>query len=220
MNIRAEGSEEFGNKSYEELFQRILMDLGLTNRVELAKMLIYPERHLFIVSIRTRQARTTVRVDEIADVGDREGSAYLVIRNESYAPALLALLWKQFGRERIEQLSRLEVLAHGIPPEKVQALILDPGDELRKSVLDAVWRLLPEGFKVRHDLFAENVITIISTEHDMLEEYLQDGIRAHQQMIEGVGLEEEEEEETEDQEEEDQTKAEAEEPGEGGEEDV
>jgi putative methanogenesis marker protein 17 len=114
MNIQVEGSEEYGNEVYVELFERILIDLGLTNRVEGAKLLIYPEKHLFIVTVRMRQARTTVKVNEVADVSDREGNAFLVIRNESYAPALLALLWKQFGRERIEQLSRLEILAHEI----------------------------------------------------------------------------------------------------------
>jgi putative methanogenesis marker protein 17 len=185
-----EGSEEYGNDVYVELFERILIDLGLTNRVEGAKLLIYPEKHLFIVTVMMRQARTSVKVSEVADVSDRDGNAYLVIRNESYAPPLLALLWKQFGRERIEQLSRLEILAHGITAKKIESLQISPGEELRKEVLDAIWRLLPEGFKVRHNLFDENVMTIISTEHTMEEEFLQMGVRAHHQMVKGIGLDE------------------------------
>jgi len=190
MNIQVEGSEEYGNDVYVELFERILIDLGLTNRVEGAKLLIYPEKHLFIVTVMMRQARTSVKVSEVADVSDRDGNAYLVIRNESYAPPLLALLWKQFGRERIEQLSRLEILAHGITAGKIESLQISPGEELRKEVLDAVWRLLPEGFKVRHNLFDKNVMTIISTEHTMEEEFVQMGKRAHQQMVKGIGLDE------------------------------
>jgi len=190
MNIQVEGSEEYGNDVYVELFERILIDLGLTNRVEGAKLLIYPEKHLFIVTVMMRQARTSVKVSEVADVSDRDGNAYLVIRNESYAPPLLALLWKQFGRERIEQLSRLEILAHGSTVGKIESLQISPGEELRKEVLDAVWRLLPEGFKVRHNLFDKNVMTIISTEHTMEEEFVQMGKRAHQQMVKGIGLDE------------------------------
>jgi putative methanogenesis marker protein 17 len=190
MNIQVEGSEEYGNEVYVELFERILIDLGLTNRVEGAKLLIYPEKHLFIVTVRMRQARTTVKVGEVADVSDREGNAFLVIRNESYAPALLALLWKQFGRERIEQLSRLEILAHGVTTERIEGLQISPGEELRKEVLDAIWRLLPEGFKVRHNLFDENVMTIVSTEHTMDDEFLQMGEKAHEQMVKGIGLDE------------------------------
>jgi len=190
MNIQVEGTEEFGNDAYVELFERILIDLGLTNRVEGAKLLVYPEKHLFIVTVRMRQARTSVKVSEVVDVSDRDGNAYLVIRNESYAPPLLALLWKQFGRERIEQLSRLEILAHGITAEMIESLQISPGEELRKEVLDAIWRLLPEGFKVRHNLFDENVMTIISTEHIMEEEFVQMGERAHDQMVKGIGLDE------------------------------
>ncbi len=190
MNIQVEGSEEYGNEVYVELFERILIDLGLTNRVEGAKLLIYPEKHLFIVTVRMRQARTSVKVNEVADVSDREGNAFLVIRNESYAPALLALLWKQFGRERIEQLSRLEILAHGVTMERIEGLQISPGEELRKEVLDAIWRLLPEGFKVRHNLFDENVMTIVSTEHTMDDEFLQMGEKAHEQMVKGIGLDE------------------------------
>jgi putative methanogenesis marker protein 17 len=188
MNIQVEGSEEYGNDAYVELFERVLIDLGLTNRVEGAKMLVYPEKHLFIVSVRMRQARTSVKVNEVADVSDRDGNAYLVIRNESYAPALLALLWKQFGRERIEQLSRLEILAHGIRTDRIEGLQISPGEELRKEVLDAIWRLLPEGFKVRHNLFDDDVMTIISTEHTMEDEFLQMGRMAHEQMVKGIGL--------------------------------
>lgn len=190
MNIQVEGSEEYGNEVYVELFERILIDLGLTNRVEGAKLLIYPEKHLFIVTVRMRQARTSVKVNEVAEVSDREGNAFLVIRNESYAPALLALLWKQFGRERIEQLSRLEILAHGVTMERIEGLQISPGEELRKEVLDAIWRLLPEGFKVRHNLFDENVMTIVSTEHTMDDEFLQMGEKAHEQMVKGMGLDE------------------------------
>lgn len=189
MNILVEGTEEYGNDVYVELFERILIDLGLTNKVEGAKLLVYPEKHLFIVSVRMRQARTAVKVKEIADVSEREGNAYLVIRNESYAPPLLSILWKQFGRERIEQLSRLEIMAHGVPPTKIEDLTLSPGEELKKEVLDAIWRLLPEGFKVRHTLFTENVMTITSTEHEMNDEFVQMGRELHEEMVNGLNLE-------------------------------
>jgi hypothetical protein len=157
MNITVEGSEEYGNSIYGELFERVLVDLGLTNRIEDVKMII-------------------------------DGNTYLVINNESYAPPLLALLWKQFGRDRIEQLSRLEVLTHGVPPEKVEDLTLDPGEELKKEVLDAIWRLLPEGFKTRHNLYSENVMTITSTEHEMKPEFIKLAESVHQEMMVGRDL--------------------------------
>jgi putative methanogenesis marker protein 17 len=188
MNITVEGSEEYGNSIYGELFDRILIDLGLANRIEDVKMIIEPEKPLFLISVRMRQARTAVKVSDICSITPREGNTYMVINNESYAPALLALLWKQFGRDRIEQLTRLEVLTHGIPPEKLQDLTLDPGEELKKEVLDAIWRLLPEGFKTRHNLYSEKVMTIASTEHDMKPEFVKLAESVHQEMVAGRDL--------------------------------
>ena len=182
MNIRVEGTEEFGNEVYAELFERILVDLGLTNRVEVARLVVKPEVPLFLVSIRTRRARTAVKISDISTVEQRQRDTYMMIGDESYAPALLALLWKRFGRERIEQITRLEVLVHGIRQEELEDLELDPGQELKKEVLDAVWRLLPEGFKVRHNILSESVMTVAATEHIMQPEYIALGEKVHREM--------------------------------------
>ena len=172
MNISVKGTEEHGNQLYADLFKRILVDLGLANRIEEARIVILPEKPLFLIGVRTRKARTTVRLDEIASVEEKGNNTYLNIANESYAPVLLANLWKRFGRERIEQLSRLEVLCHGIKPDKLRSIELDPGQELKKELLDALWRLMPEGFKVHHTLSSDTVMTIAATEHLMTDELI------------------------------------------------
>ncbi len=172
MNISVKGTDEYGNQSYADLFRRILVDLGLANRVEEARVLILPEKPVFLISIRTRKARTTVKLDDIASVEEKGDNTYLDITNESYAPVLLANLWKRFGRERIEQLSRLEILCHGIKSELLKTIELDPGQELKKELLDALWRFMPEGFKVHHTLSSETVMTIAATEHVMTDEMI------------------------------------------------
>ena len=182
MNIRVEGTDDYGNSVYGELFERILIDLGLSNRVEQARMIIRPEAPLFLISVRTRKGRTTVSVSEIASIEDKDPGTFLTITNESYAPSLLALLWKRFGQERIEQLSRLEVLCKGVPRAEIEALTLDPGQELKKEVIDAVWRLLPEGFKVRHNILSDTVLTIAATEHTMQKEFIELAEKVHGEM--------------------------------------
>ena len=182
MNIRVEGTEEQGNRVYGQLFERILVDLGLTNRVEGARMLFKPEVPLFLISVRLRQARTTVKIADIATLEQRALDTYMTINDESYAPALLAMLWKRFGRERIEQITRLELLVRRAKEEDVGGLELNPGHELKKDVLDAVWRLMPEGFKVRHNILSENVLTVVATEHVMLPEYIAMAEKLHKEM--------------------------------------
>jgi putative methanogenesis marker protein 17 len=200
MNISVKGTDEYGNQSYADLFKRILVDLGLANRIEEARIVILPEKPLFLIAVRTRKSRTTVRLDEIASVEAKGENTYLNISNESYAPVLLANLWKRFGRERIEQLSRLEILCHGIKPEMLSSIELDPGQELRKELLDALWRLMPEGFKVHHTLSSETVMTIAATEHVMTDEMISMAKQLHEDVEtstmteDEAGLEDEDEE--------------------------
>jgi putative methanogenesis marker protein 17 len=186
MRVRVEGTEKYGNQAYAELFERILLQLGLTNRVTGARIIVDMEKPIFLVSVKVRRARMAVKVSDICEVEERSNGAFLTIRDESYAPALLALLWKRYGRDRIEQLTRLEILAHGIKPEEAAGLELDPGEELKKEVLDAVWRLLPEGFKVRHNLFTDTVITILATEHVMQPEWIELAEKVHREMEEAA----------------------------------
>jgi putative methanogenesis marker protein 17 len=198
MKVQVEGSEQYGNQSYGELFERILLELGLTNRVVGARIIVDMEKPIFVVSVKMRRARRSVKVADICEIEARSNGSFLTIREESYAPPLLALLWKKYGRERIEQLTRLEILAHGVKPEEVASLELDPGEELKKEVLDAVWRLMPEGFKVRHNLFTDTVVTILATEHVMQPEWIELAQKVHRQMEEAAETAEETEEEAED----------------------
>jgi putative methanogenesis marker protein 17 len=200
MNISVKGTDEYGNQSYADLFKRILVDLGLANRIEEARIVILPEKPLFLIAVRTRKSRTTVRLDEIASVEAKGENTYLNISNESYAPVLLANLWKRFGRERIEQLSRLEILCHGIKPEMLSSIELDPGQELRKELLDALWRLMPEGFKVHHTLASETVMTIAATEHVMKDEMISMAKQLHEDVETSTMTEDEAGSEDEDEE--------------------
>jgi putative methanogenesis marker protein 17 len=202
MNISVKGTEEPGNRQYADLFKRILVDLGLANRIEDARIIILPEKPIFLISVRTRKSRTTVQLEDIVTVEEKGDNTYLNITNESYAPVLLANLWKRFGRERIEQLSRLEILCHGIKPDELKSIELDPGQELRKEMLDALWRLMPEGFKVHHIIASDTVMTIVATEHVMTDEMIAMAKKLHGEVesstaIEGepAAVDEEEEEE-------------------------
>jgi putative methanogenesis marker protein 17 len=189
MKVEVEGTETYGNESYAELFERTLLQLGLTTRIVAARIVVDMEKPIFLVSVKMRPARKAVKVADICELEERRDGAFLTIKNESYAPALLALLWMKYGRERIEQLTRLEILVHGVKTEEVAVLELDPGEELKKEVLDAVWRLMPEGFKVRHNLFTDTVVTILATEHVMQPEWIALAQKVHRDMEASEGKE-------------------------------
>jgi putative methanogenesis marker protein 17 len=182
MKVDVEGTEKYGTDNYVELFNGILLDVGLTRMVEAVRFVIRPSDPLFLISIRTRKAAGLVKVSDIADVSGTEGGTMVTIRDETYAPTLISLLWRKYGRERIDQLTRLELFCRGVSEKELSGLGLDPGEELKSKVLDAVWRLLPEGFKIRHNISSENVMTVAATEHEMRKEWLDLAEKVHAEM--------------------------------------
>jgi putative methanogenesis marker protein 17 len=184
MEIIAEGPESFANASYTELLERTLVDMGITTSIEKVKMIIHPSEPLFIISIRVRKAGGSRLVNDIAVIEEKDGGTFITIVDENYAPRLLSMLWRTFGRERIEQITRLEILAKGTAPAEIETLKLDPEEEMKKKLLDAVWRLLPEGFKVRHEVASETTMTITATERTLTPEQIALGVATHKEMEE------------------------------------
>ncbi|MFP4546150.1 MAG: methanogenesis marker 17 protein [Methanomassiliicoccales archaeon] len=182
MEVVAEGQEEWGNEHYEELFRRILVDLGITRLVEEARMIIRPKDPLFLVSIRTKRTSGKRKITDIASLRETSKGTVVEISDENYAPRLISLLWQLYGRERVDQQSRLELVIRGESEEEIQKLTMDPEEELKEKVLDAVWRLLPEGFKVRHNIYSEGLLTIAATEHEMRQEWKEEAERVHREM--------------------------------------
>jgi putative methanogenesis marker protein 17 len=177
-----EGPESFANESYSLLLERTLVDMGITTSIENVKMIIRPAEPLFIISVRMRKAGGSRTVAEIATIEEREGGTFLSINDENYAPRLLSMLWRTFGRERIEQLTRLEIFAKGTTAKELETLRLDPEEELKKKILDVVWRLLPEGFKVRHEVASELCMTITATERTLTPEQIALGMATQKEM--------------------------------------
>ncbi|MGD0817326.1 MAG: methanogenesis marker 17 protein [Methanomassiliicoccales archaeon] len=182
MEITVEGPESFANGSYTQLLERTLVDMGITTSIEKVKMIIRPADPLFIISIRTRKAGGSRMVSEISTIEEKEGGTFIAINDENYAPRLLSLLWRTFGRERIEQITRLEIFAKGTTAKEIESLRLDPEEELKKKLLDVIWRLLPEGFKVRHEVASEMCMTITATERTLTPEQIALGVATQKEM--------------------------------------
>ncbi len=182
MEIIVEGPESFADDSYTQLLERTLVDMGITTSIDKVKLIIRPAEPLFIVSIRTRKAGGSRLVSEISTIEEKEGGTFISINDENYAPRLISLLWRTFGRERVEQITRLEILAKGTTAKEIETLRLDPEEELKKKLLDAVWRLLPEGFKVRHEVASETAMTITATERTLTPEQIALGLATQKEM--------------------------------------
>jgi len=185
VEFELEGTEQYALESYQWLLERILMDMGISTMVEKVRFVIRPDQTLFIISMRIKHSGSKRPVYDIAEMESKEGGTFITIKDESYAPRLISSLWRLYGRERVQQLTRLEVFVEDVPMEELADMKLDPEEEVRSQLLDAMWRLLPEGLKLRNEYFNDNVMTIVATEHGMTVDFIEEAKRVHANMIKG-----------------------------------
>lgn len=96
----------------------------------------------------------------------RKGGVRILAESDFYMPKLLRLLWGMYGREKISQPSRYEVIieAPTNAEEICKLVVYDPKEELLKRILDTLYRMIPEGFRVKHSAVEENEILIVASE--------------------------------------------------------
>ncbi len=109
----SEEDESFAFQNFDTIFRQILQDLGVTRSVEVFKILADPDEPYFLVSMKLGRARSAIKVSDMAQLNEHTGGTAITITDENWAPALLTKLWQQYGRDRVEQLTRFELLVRG-----------------------------------------------------------------------------------------------------------
>jgi putative methanogenesis marker protein 17 len=174
--------ESFAYQNFDAIFRQTLQELGVSRSVERYRIIANPGAPFFLISIKFGRPRSAIKVPDMAQLNYHSGGMALTIDDENWAPALLTKLWQKYGRDRVEQLTRYEILVRGATEEELEAMELDPGEELKVKLLDAVWRIFPEGFTVRYDISDDMAMTIIGTEHDMREDWIKIARTVHEEI--------------------------------------
>lgn len=111
---------------------------------------------------------------------------YVSIADEMYAPGILTALWERYGRDNVQQLERLEISVRGPGTSaEVDGIQVESSEEPIREVLGALWRVLPEGIRVRRSLEGDGVITVVATEEVMRPEFLDEARKVHDTMASG-----------------------------------
>ena len=79
-------------------------------------------------------------------------SNVILVDNENYLPNILKRLWRLFSRDEIYQPNRYQLEISGNYLELESLVVDDPHSNLQRRIYDAVFRILPEGFKIIKDL--------------------------------------------------------------------
>ncbi|MFA6709774.1 MAG: methanogenesis marker 17 protein [Candidatus Methanomethylophilaceae archaeon] len=182
MEIEVTGTDEYGNEAYRTLLDTIMNDVGKAQIIEKVKLVLEPEIPMFIFSLKLVNEPGIKTIADAADFRSEGSELHMSISDERYAPQILSLLWKRYGRANVDQQTRFDILVHGGDEKEVSEMVVDTGEETKKEVIGALWRVLPEGIKARHNISEGSVITILATEEIVKPEMKEEAQRVHDSM--------------------------------------
>ena len=158
--------DERGAEVYDIIIKQIFQDLVLGASVDDLKAYVNPDDPVFVLAIKMRKTSTVVKFEDVANVAyDKiDDVTRILIDNENYLPNILKQLWKQFSRDEIYQPNRYQLEIKGDYSDLKDIVIDDPHSNLQRRIYDAIFRILPEGFKNIKDLSTDNIVTVVATD--------------------------------------------------------
>jgi len=170
FKVEAPG-EEYGERKYRDIIMDILQNLGIIRSIGRLYVYIDIKRPVFAVYGLLRTGIPPLRVRDIGDVVRVEGAYQIKVNDEEHMADLLKVLWKDYGRERVEQPNRdtLVVVSENDPTELV---VTDLEAEFRQDMTDALIRVAPEGFRNRRNEMTEKSFFFIAAEDTLTPELL------------------------------------------------
>lgn len=155
-----------GAEVYEIIIKQIFQDLVLSSSVDDLKAYVNPDDPVFVLAIKMRKTSNAIKFEDVANlIYDKQNDVTrILIDNENYLPHILKELWKQFSREEIYQPNRYQLEIGGDHTDLKTIIVDDPHSNLQRRIYDAIFRILPEGFKIIKDLSTENIVTVVATD--------------------------------------------------------
>ncbi len=186
-NTTVVGTDEFGNEQYRALYEEIMGDVGKLAAVEKSYLVLKPTVPLFIISLKMKARPAARTIGTVASTRTEQDTVYVSITDELYAPGILTALWNRYGRDNVQQLDRLDISVTGAESSfEVDEIVVESDEQPIQEILGALFRVLPEGIRVRRTFFDGDVVTIVATEERMLTEYLEEGMKIHEEMQKGA----------------------------------
>jgi putative methanogenesis marker protein 17 len=173
--MKIECYDETGAEVYDMVVRQILQDLQITRAVKDLRVYVDPREPLFIIIISYEKTAPPVFLEDFTEYEyDKEANeAFLRIKDETYLPELLAKLWELEGRNKVHQTSRYEVIVDDPQADLKKLVVHNPEEDLRKKIYDALFRIIPEGFRVVEHQSEGNIIALTASDEVIKDEWLE-----------------------------------------------
>ena len=168
-----------GAEVYEIIIKQIFQDLVLGSSVEDLKAYVNPDDPVFVLAIKMRKTSSVILIEDVANLmyNKQKDVTTILVDNENYLPNILKELWKRFSRDEIYQPNRYQLEISGDHTDLNTLVVDDPHSNLQRRIYDAIFRILPEGFKIIKDLSTEDIIAVVATDELIMDAWIE---KAHE----------------------------------------
>lgn len=164
--------EDVGAEVYRRVITDVLSDLALGRVILKVRVYIDVREPVFIFLGLRKTGLPSVRLQDFADVeigGYGKHEVLINLNKEAYIPQLLTKLWERYGKGNINHQERTEIVVE-TPDymEEVDILkemvIDEKSEEVNERIVDAMLRIIPEGFRVRYHQLTDEYILFVASE--------------------------------------------------------
>lgn len=169
-----ESNDPDGAKVYDMIIRQIFQDLVLPPSIVDMKSYVNPDEVVFIIAIKMRKTSQNITLKEVAKVSydNVEDKTTVLINNENFLPNILKKLWMEKGRENVHQPSRYVIKLDG-NQDVADYVVDDPYKNLKRRVYDAIFRIVPEGFKIMKDISRGDIVAVVATDELIKDEWVE-----------------------------------------------
>ncbi|MCK5217514.1 MAG: methanogenesis marker 17 protein [Methanosarcinales archaeon] len=177
--IIVESDEETGADVYNRVIIDVLSDLALGRVMEKVRAYIDVKEPVFIFVALRRFGLPSIRLSDFAevDMGDYgKNEVTINLLKESYIPQLLNKLWERYGKGNIEHSERNMIIVHTpdyfTEVDFLQEMVIDEKiAQINDRIMDAMLRIIPEGFRVRYHQLTEEYVLFVASEDPIKQEW-------------------------------------------------
>ena len=178
--FRVESPDKTGAEAYESVIRDVLADLELTTVLGRLWIWIDPTEPVFIFCALIRTGIPPICVKDMADISTGAPSSKQVelkLTNEEHVSTLLNILWIEYGRENVSQPEKKVITIDTEDKDEVRrtladVVIADPRREIESRLADALLRITPEGFRVRHHVSTGSEMLFVASEDPIKPEWV------------------------------------------------
>lgn len=190
--IIVESPEEVGADIYRKVIIDVLSDLALGRVLLKVRAFVDVTEPVFIFVGLRKKGLPSVKLSDFADLeigGYGKPEVVINLNKEAYIPKLLNKLWERYGRGNIlhkertmivvetpDYMTEVDLLEDMVIDEKVQ--------EINDRIVDAMLRIIPEGFRVRYHELTEEYILFVASEDPIKQDWKDIAAGIRDQLIE------------------------------------